>query len=395
MDTDLDLILDCLPTKDRASFAARFIQDKVEGIVSDTNNLPLLHLLIRRLVVPQQWHPPPQVTCQRKLVKYHVPLDKACPPDDTYFPQNSVMDPSILVRPASPQTPFEFLFDMLRNPNIPGMDKDLLLYEPMDSVTRVVGLPRVCGLKCDNDMVARVTRLAVAMDALDNPSLMDRGTNICITGILSILVDGKSIPPLPISVATTSGSISLDDCCMKRGLLPLTLADSSVYYPPCYYCKNATERIILPKAIVAASNTLVHWTQTGHKGADPRTIHFSSNSGLYSITIALKKQDGLYYCPTDVFTVDWDPVRPPAPIIRRAIAPPPADRHCRSKCFTPVTHNRLTESEVWMLRLGSPGKDQLDLLPGNVTGVPPGFQYHPFCFLDWKEEARIQKQAAL
>jgi hypothetical protein len=48
-----------------------------------------------------------------------------------------------------------------------------------------------------------------------------------------------------------------------------------------------------------------------------------------------------------------------------------------------------------MLRLGSPGEDQLDLLPGNVLGVPPGFHYHPFRFVDWKEEARIQKQAAL
>ncbi len=47
-----------------------------------------------------------------------------------------------------------------------------------------------------------------------------------------------------------------------------------------------------------------------------------------------------------------------------------------------------------MLRLGSPGKDQLDLLPGNVTGVPPGFQYHPFRFLNWKEEAWIQKKVA-
>jgi hypothetical protein len=47
-----------------------------------------------------------------------------------------------------------------------------------------------------------------------------------------------------------------------------------------------------------------------------------------------------------------------------------------------------------MLQLSSPGEDQLDLLPGNVTGIPPGFQYHPFCFIDWKEEARIQKQAA-
>ena len=47
-----------------------------------------------------------------------------------------------------------------------------------------------------------------------------------------------------------------------------------------------------------------------------------------------------------------------------------------------------------MLQLGSPGEDQLDLLPGNVTGIPPGFRYHPFCIIDWKEEARIQKHAA-
>jgi hypothetical protein len=48
-----------------------------------------------------------------------------------------------------------------------------------------------------------------------------------------------------------------------------------------------------------------------------------------------------------------------------------------------------------MQRLGCPGKDQLDLLPGNLTGIPHTFQYHPFRFIDWKEEARIQKQAAL
>jgi len=47
-----------------------------------------------------------------------------------------------------------------------------------------------------------------------------------------------------------------------------------------------------------------------------------------------------------------------------------------------------------MLRFGSPGEQQLDLLPGNVTGIPPGFHCHPFRFIDWKEEARIQKQAA-
>ena len=55
----------------------------------------------------------------------------------------------------------------------------------------------------------------------------------------------------------------------------------------------------------------------------------------------------------------------------------------------------MAESEIWMQHLGCPGEDQLDLLPGNVAGIPPSFQYHPFRFVDWNEEARIQKQAAL
>jgi hypothetical protein len=47
-----------------------------------------------------------------------------------------------------------------------------------------------------------------------------------------------------------------------------------------------------------------------------------------------------------------------------------------------------------MLCLGSPGEAQLDLLHDRVTGIPPGFQYHPFRFIDWKEEERVQRQAA-
>ena len=47
-----------------------------------------------------------------------------------------------------------------------------------------------------------------------------------------------------------------------------------------------------------------------------------------------------------------------------------------------------------MVWLGSPGEDQLDMLPGNVTGIPSEFHYHPFRFIDFKEQARIWKQAA-
>jgi len=102
------------------------------------------------------------------------------------------------------------------------------------------------------------------------------------------------------------------------------------------------------------------------------------------------------YCPTDVFTVAKDPTLPGVPTINRIVTPfipvPPSDK-C-GKRYYPVHRDHITESKTWMLRLGSPGEDQLDLLPGNVTGIPPCFQYHPFRFIDWKEEARIQKQAA-
>ena len=130
-------------------------------------------------------------------------------------------------------------------------------------------------------------------------------------------------------------------------------------------------------------------------GPSRGSIRFSSDSGLYSVTLHLEKRDGLYYCPTDVFTVEKDLVHHHIPVIQRLAAPTaPAAIPRPSKRYIMVTRDSMTDSEVWMLRLGSPGEQQLDLLPGNVTGIPPGFHYHPFRFIDWKEEARIQKQVA-
>ena len=106
-------------------------------------------------------------------------------------------------------------------------------------------------------------------------------------------MDVESIAPLPISVATKTGDVSMDDCCTKKGLIPLTLADGSVYYQPCYYCKNAVETIISPQAILASSDVLVRWTQTGHKDGSPGIIRFDSDSGLFSITMSLEYRDGL------------------------------------------------------------------------------------------------------
>jgi hypothetical protein len=124
----------------------------------------------------------------------------------------------------------------------------------------------------NNNIVVKVLRTATNYDDFDIRSLIDGGANICITGLLDLLVKVVSIPPLPISVATKKGGISLDDCCTKRDILPLTLVDGLFYCQPCYYCKNAIKTIISPQAIVATSDVLVQWTQMGQKDGSPGTI---------------------------------------------------------------------------------------------------------------------------
>ena len=66
---------------------------------------------------------------------------------------------------------------------------------------------------------------------------------------------------------------------------------------------------------------------------------------------------------------------------------------------TPLTHSPVTlkkqvESEMWAARLGFCSEWQLDVIPSCATGLPNQFEYHPFRFIDHKEQALIRKKAA-
>jgi hypothetical protein len=226
------------------------------------------------------------------------------------IPPGSLADPTILVRPASPTTPFEFLFPWGTKTQ---WEDGALGVSPTispiwhESVKRVVGLMRMCGLDSATDVFVKLSRVAGAAPLTSTPTLLDSGANICLTGILELLVDVESIASLPVLVATMGGSISTDDCCTKQGLLPLTLDDGTIYYQPYFYCKNTVETIVSLQAILAVSEVLVRWAQTGHKDGSPGKVRFESESGLLSFRITLENRDGLYYCPTDVFTVEGDP----------------------------------------------------------------------------------------
>jgi hypothetical protein len=259
-------------------------------------------------------------------------------------------------------------------PNMPSIS---------DSVIQITDRPRVFGLRSDSRSSARIRRWL--------QSLMDGGANICVTGDLNRLVNIIDIPPMLITVATSGDGNSLNDCCTKRGYIPLTLEDGTIYWQPCFYCANITETVISPQAILATSDVFALWCQTGYKDGRPGCIRFDSHDGILSMTLSLEYKDGLYYCPTDVYTVDDCPLPPQKSSAFRVAAPTPSTSR-RSSRFIPTSKGKLVESELWLLCLGSPGVHQLDKLPGNVTGTPPDFDYHPFWFIDFKEAAQVQRR---
>ena len=121
--------------------------------------------------------------------------------------------------------------------------------------------------------------------------------------------------------------------------------------------------IISPAAVLASSDVFYYWSQEGCKDPQvPGLVKFISRDGLLLMQFNLVQRDGLYYCDTDAFTV--------RPRCQRSIT------HVRNKPpkFVPMSKARQVESEVWLLRFGSPGKHQLDVLPSNVIGTPKSFE---------------------
>ena len=97
-----------------------------------------------------------------------------------------------------------------------------------------------------------------------------------------------------------------------------------MYYQTYYFCKNIDEAIISPQAIVASSDIFVTWQQTGHKDGSSGHLQFYSDSGLAGMILTLEKREGLYYAPTDVYTVDHNPsVRSSLGFVRLSTGLPP------------------------------------------------------------------------
>ena len=239
----------------------------------------------------------------------------------------------------------------------------------MDSVMRVVGSSHIFVLRTDSSLYAQMKKTSA--------TLIDKGANIFLTGNLNLLADVVEIAPLPILVAINGEDMHINDSCTHREYLPLNLSDGSTHWQLCFYCKNAVETIIPPKPILVSSDVFASWMQTGFKDGRPGWLRFNSHGGLCTMQLDLDYRDGLYYCPTDVFTVNQLPFHATLP----RFPAPPCTTRCPSR-FSPTSKSKKVQSEVWLLCLGSPGVHPLDVLPGNVMGLPSVFEYHPFCFID-------------
>jgi hypothetical protein len=74
--------------------------------------------------------------------------------------------------------------------------------QPFSSITCMLSCSQVLGFRQDSMSYVRIARTAgTPVGSLE--SLVDGGTNICVTGDIALLSDVISIPPLPIFIGFT------------------------------------------------------------------------------------------------------------------------------------------------------------------------------------------------
>ncbi len=146
--------------------------------------------------------------------------------------------------------------------------------------------------------------------------------------------------PCRLPFALAESAVTTDDCCTKRGFISLVCADGSVYWQICFYCANVVETIISPQAVLASSDVFHTWTQTGYKDGRIGSIRFDRADDFLSMHLPLDYHDGLYYCTTDVLTVDPDEPTVDSPkILRVALPVTPSALRCPSR-YPPVSKSK-------------------------------------------------------
>jgi hypothetical protein len=285
-----------------------------------------------------------------------------------------------------------------------------VLLHPILSLSRVTVHTNIVGLDKPCSSATRMT----------TQQLIDTGGNFNMTNRLDSMVNVHRIKPFNIGMAAKEEKSTSQ--CTHKGDFPIPMLDGSIFYTPMYYNDKASDCILSPEFICAASDEmLVRWNQSGATDSNQGAVVFTDHSGAEVIKLQLDKRNGLYYSFIDTFGVnnkvcephlgqspttciyfhtpeeesdddlslDFDEDIPtsPSPVI-----------HLSEASISPVdevTPKKLQiEADLWQARLGHCSDWQLKVLPLSADGLPPKFNPHPFAFYDHYQQARIRKRPA-
>ncbi|KAL7538057.1 LOW QUALITY PROTEIN: hypothetical protein ACHAXR_008252 [Thalassiosira sp. AJA248-18] len=255
---------------------------------------------------------------------------------------------------------------------------------------------RAVGINQDSSQVCR----------LDDKGLMsDTGANVSVKETAEGLLNVHDIDPVPVGLALTGDtSDTSHPPCTQMGYLPLLREDGTQHLQPFLINPAASETIMSPDSVLHSSAEFAYFKQVGYKGNHPGFLQFFSFDDTLLLQLELRHHNGLYYCPItsilpDSYTIDsifTNPVinhlqtQATTTLLPHQSEMPPPRSAFRKHPTNPARH---LESELWAARLGHCGEWQLDVLPGCATGIPNQFDYHPFRFIDHREQARIRRQA--
>ena len=242
--------------------------------------------------------------------------------------------------------------------------------------------------------------------------LADSGANCSMTANLKALANLRKLAePITIGLAVSQdGTITSTSECTHIGDYTFAGDDGKTITTPCFYNPDASDTIISPQAIVDQNKEKYQsWTQVGRGFGQPGQLVFNGRKDEDTVQITLHQTDGLYFIPTDSYDIINENAESGAtmPISCNKLSMSKAEvdqaiqteeekkakrQPRRLKRYRPADKAKILESETWYMRMGGCNETQLELLPDHTLGLPSQFEWHPFRYIDFKEQARIRKQ---
>ena len=191
----------------------------------------------------------------------------------------------------------------------------------------------------------------------------DQGANISITPDQYLLHDYVLIKPFPIEHASSNAPPLM---AIGRGNLEIITTENERIYTLLYHVPNLSGTLLSPDFMCAESNgQYVQFHINGDITTGQGSIDMCNKKNSCQ-RIVVRRSNGLWYLLNQI------------------------EAH-KVGTLTVNVLKKLQESELWSMRMGSPGQRQLSILPKHVSGTPSKLKPHKFRIIDKVVDANIIK----